>query len=608
MNRYLSIFTLFIVFTVSAQASDETDSLFRAARQYEQDGDMDAAKACYRRIGELNRVTQNEEVMSLYVSGLTWILNYESEYDSAVAVATDALRLFERTENREAMAVTHHSIGNSYAQKGFYQLAQEHYLKALPYYEEQNERREIGKIYNALQNVYMEMDKMPEAVAAGERALELTRGTPSYKYALMNLAVNYVYIFPHRYTDAKRCFDELLELLKAEPDTYMEGLAHLNIGDMYLQQQHWRASEPYFRKALNIFTVMDFSGGVCDAKLALARVALYRNDVSAATQWSDEVLGIARKEEMSSVERRALILRGEVSLVERDYRGYSLYASAVDSIDKVMTGEKVLFATSELQLKYETEQKEARIAALEQERREVMWLSIIGAVVLLLALATFFFLWRWATQRKHLAEQQIKLIATQAALDGEVQERSRLARDLHDGLGSILAAAKYNLVDRNKEEAERYDKAIALLDDSMREMRRIAHHLMPESLGQAGLKQSLTDFADTLPNVKFTYYGDESRLNPKQEVMVYRMVHELVSNALKHAGAEHILVQIVRDAESLVLTIQDDGCGFDVAAKSSGMGLANIRSRVTAYNGHLVIDSKTGIGTEIQIDMPILTP
>jgi signal transduction histidine kinase/uncharacterized protein HemY len=288
---------------------------------------------------------------------------------------------------------------------------------------------------------------------------------------------------------------------------------------------------------------------------------------------------------------------------------------------------------SAFQIKYETEKKEMQITTLENEKKMITWLSIAGASVLFLGLATLFFLWRWtvqkkrlaedekelAEQEKQLAEQRIKqlvqekqLIATQAVLDGEVQERTRLARDLHDGLGSILSAAKYSLVDIRKSfvmesaEAERFDKSIGLLDDSMREMRRVAHHLMPESLGAYGLKQSIADFCNTVPIVNFTWYGDNMRLNPKLEVMIYRIIHELVNNALKHSGASHILVEIVQDADRIFLTVQDNGCGFDQHAQTEGMGLKNISARVAACNGNVAIHSITGEGTEIDVKFPIM--
>jgi signal transduction histidine kinase len=273
---------------------------------------------------------------------------------------------------------------------------------------------------------------------------------------------------------------------------------------------------------------------------------------------------------------------------------------------------------TEMEVKYETEKKETQIAVLKEEKRLMLWLSVASIAVLLLGLTALFLLWRWTVQRKRLAEQQVKqleqekqLIATQAVLDGEVQERIRLARDLHDGLGGLLAAVRYNLsglkhgVVLNAFAVERFDAVVALLDDSMREMRRVAHHLMPESLGRTGLKQSIADFCSSIPVVTFSYYGDESRLAPKLEVMIYRIMHELVSNALKHAGASRILAEIVCDATRIYLTVQDDGCGFDATTVFRGMGLANIRNRVAAYSGNVNIHSVAGEGTEISVELKI---
>ena len=87
--------------------------------------------------------------------------------------------------------------------------------------------------------------------------------------------------------------------------------------------------------------------------------------------------------------------------------------------------------------------------------------------------------------------------------------------------------------------------------------------------------------------------------------MIYRIMHELVSNALKHAAASHILVQIVRESNRIALTVQDDGCGFEPSAESRGMGLANIRTRVAAYDGSLLEDSKVGVGTEVSVELQL---
>ena len=310
---------------------------------------------------------------------------------------------------------------------------------------------------------------------------------------------------------------------------------------------------------------------------------------------------------------------GEVAQAEAYFHLYKTATAAYSN-------QNFQSSLSEMEVKYETEKKEMRIAALEDENQLMTLLSIAIAAVLLLALIASIFLWRWTVQkrrlaekRRELAEQQIKqleqekqLVAIQAVLDGEVQERTRLARDLHDGLGSILATAKYNLADikkasdRNDLNMEHFDRAMNLLDESMYEMRRVAHHLMPEALSLYGLKQSIADFCNSIPHVKFNYYGDEIRLDPKMEMMVYRIIHELVSNALKHASASHILVQIVQELDRIDITVQDNGCGFDPSTIAQGMGLANILTRIEAYNGNLLVDSTPGVGTEVNVELKLI--
>jgi len=216
-----------------------------------------------------------------------------------------------------------------------------------------------------------------------------------------------------------------------------------------------------------------------------------------------------------------------------------------------------------------------------------------------------------AEQRVLQLEQEKQLVATQAVLDGETRERTRLARDLHDGLGSILTGAKMSLLEMRKgatleyTDVERFDKTVELLDRSVHEMRRVAHHLMPDSLARFGLKQAMNDFCTHLPSVTFAWYGDDAHLNPNMEIMLYRTLHELVNNALKHAKANQIMVQIIREHDRIAFTVQDDGCGFDPSSTTGDMGLQNIRTRVASLNGILNIDSKAGEGTEVNGELRI---
>ncbi|MDR1557134.1 MAG: sensor histidine kinase [Tannerellaceae bacterium] len=594
----------------------------------------------YRKTGDLqSSATYHLKAQALsrelnYLHGLfyasdyySFVLKRQSLYDSAIAVNREMLALALEHFDADQAATEKWNIGAGYAYKGFNETALAYYLESLAYFERTNYKKETGQLYNIIQTAYARMDRYEDAASYGEKALTFISDTlgASYGYTLLNLSVSYYSLPLPQYEKALAYLQKVLQVAASTGNAYMEARAYNNIAKIHFRNNRADESETYYRKALALFREDTYPNDFCIANIGLAKVAMFRNEFAEAEAMAHKNLELSRRRGIRLEEKNTLSFLWELSAAKHDWAGRLRYKAAFDSVQSLVVNESMLRAVEELEIKYETEKKELKIANLEKEKRQMSRLSMAGVAVLLLALAAFFLLWRWTVQkkrlaesRKELAERQIKqleqekqLIATQAVLEGEVQERSRLARDLHDGLGSILAAVRYNLIDIRKAlvmepaEAERFDNSVGLLNDSMLEMRRVAHHLMPESLGKAGLKQSIADFCSSVPIVKFSYYGDDTRLDPQLEVMIYRIMHELVSNALRHSGASHILVEIVQDADRVFLTVEDNGCGFDTQAKSQGMGLVNIRNRVAAYNGTVDIHSVVGKGTESLIQLKI---
>jgi signal transduction histidine kinase len=220
-------------------------------------------------------------------------------------------------------------------------------------------------------------------------------------------------------------------------------------------------------------------------------------------------------------------------------------------------------------------------------------------------------------QRIRELEQERQIIALNSTLQGEETERSRLARDLHDGLGGLLSGLKLTLMNMKgnaiitREALDQYDHALGLLDISIKELRHVAHNLMPETLFRYGLKQTLSDFCEGVDTpglkVNFAFYGLEKRYDEKLEIATYRIVQELVNNSMKHSRATEISVQIVSEEQRLSITVQDNGTGMDIktAEQASGKGLANIRSRVASFGGHFDLSSEHGKGTEANIEFKV---
>ena len=247
----------------------------------------------------------------------------------------------------------------------------------------------------------------------------------------------------------------------------------------------------------------------------------------------------------------------------------------------------------DMEVRYETEKKEIRIAALEKERLLYVWLGIAGGV---LVIAMSVVLW----QKIRNARKEKQLIATRSILDGEMKERTRLAHDLHDRLSGNLSAVKIELA----KHAETLQTVRDQLDKCIRDIRDAAHDLMPASL-QYGMKVALEDFAKQFSNVHFHFFGNENRIGERLEYVVYCCANELVHNAVKHSGAQNINLQLIQDKKRVALTVSDDGCGFDEKNVTTGLGLKSIRNRVESCNGKIDVAALPGKGTETTIELRI---
>jgi len=214
--------------------------------------------------------------------------------------------------------------------------------------------------------------------------------------------------------------------------------------------------------------------------------------------------------------------------------------------------------------------------------------------------------------------QHSKISTLTALLDGQERERTRLARDLHDGLGGLLSGTKIQLTHLNDklDAPVRPDlkKSIAQLDDAVGELRRVAHNLMPELLTKYGLEEALKEYAGRMASpqldidVQFLSYT--SSLDQERQLLVYRIIQELVNNAVKHADPHQIIIQFVEEQQEYSVVVEDDGKGFDTAQlhTSRSAGLSNIRSRIQFLKGKLSIRSEITLGTSIEFQFPKIQP
>ena len=313
----------------------------------------------------------------------------------------------------------------------------------------------------------------------------------------------------------------------------------------------------------------------------------------------------------------------------------SRYSALSDSLSRVRFSQQIAHS----EIAFETERKEHRIAEQDQalriaeaeDRRKSMQRNLsIALVAVLLVVAVV--LWRSLRIRRKLAaherelhaqrvdelmhQQEIKAI--NAMLEGQEKERDRVAKDLHDRLGSMLSAIKHQVGALEHEvqlvradQGTQYTKVNRMLDEAVGEVRRISHDMIAVTLSRFGLSKALEDLCDTVRlngrlAVELRVFGLEQRMDRALEIVVYRMVQELVSNVLKHAQATELSVNVTREPGRLSVMVIDDGKGFDPQGQVSGIGLGNVRARASAIGAVVRVDSTPGKGTTVSVECPIV--
>lgn len=229
------------------------------------------------------------------------------------------------------------------------------------------------------------------------------------------------------------------------------------------------------------------------------------------------------------------------------------------------------------------------------------------------------------TQKKQMEQRLLKQevdrqkLVAQAVVDAQEREREEIGKELHDNVNQILSTARLYLELANSDERERSNlikRSTNTINDAINEIRAISRSLLPPSVGDLGLVESVQDLVENVRftrklNVEFYCQGEvDSLVLHQQKLMLFRIIQEQVNNVLKHAEAENLIIELSVDEGELQLTLTDDGKGFDAGdiKKKKGVGLSNIHSRVELFNGIVKIVTSPGDGCTLHIHVPILNP
>ena len=520
------------------------------------------------------------------------------------------------------------------------------YLKSLMIEEKRKDEIRIADLYDKLGMVYYYMEVFNKSLDYNQKALNIYsnhRDTSGIAKMLSHLGS----LQSSREFCEKRNNEEKLVDFQTAISYYEQSIHYFtligdssgiargnqNIAAVYNKMDNPGLALGYVQKSIAYYRKINNPERISSALFTLGKTYYKLKDFNQSIQSFKESEKIALEgnltEGLQYLYEALAMPYYDIKDYKNAYNSYIKYMTIRDSVYNNEKSRQII----ELETKYQSQLKQNEILRLtsEKKQKDNLVYSLIGVIILMSS--SIYYYVRLLKKNKIIAGQIIEIrekkilelekeklyLAARSVIEGEEAERSRLAGDLHNGLGGLLSGIKINLSSMKEnavithENVSAFNHAISLLDTSISELRRIAHNLMPETLNHYGIKTALEDFCTQVspsgqPEISLHYFGAVIRYTKDIELTIYRVIQELVNNALKHAEAKSINIEVFSEPKRLFVQVTDNGKGFekpDNFKTSRGKGLSNISDRITALNGKIDIWSQPGEGTEITVEIII---
>lgn len=554
-----------------------------------------------------------------------YIYSYQSKFDSSIYVNRKVLEIAKEQNDSFSIGAAYFNIGVAHRFKQDLDSALEYTLEAARLLDGKGHGSIEGVLYDGLQSLYMSMTQYDKAAQYGEKAVAIARQfnkDEDLATALNNLGLIYVEL--GRAADAKKVYKEGLEVARKIGYQQVEAMLLNNLSDILLREGKFDEAGANASKVLETEANFSDSGTIMHAKTILANYYMSKEDYANAEKLANEVMDIAEKQSLDDGKINALATLARISFAKKEFAKGIDFQFRQHKAEEGVFNESVKQREAGWRVRFETEKKDAQILRQQAQlfRNNTWNYILIGGIITMLIISLLGYRnyrhrQRLQFQRINELETEKQLAATEAVLRGEEQERTRLSKDLHDGLGGMLSGIKYTLNNMKgnlimtPENAQAFERSIDMLNSSISEMRRVAHNMMPEALVKFGLDTALRDFCNDINqsgalNVTYQSLGmNDVNFEQTKSVTVYRIVQELLNNTMKHASAKNALIQLSYDNGQLSVTVEDDGKGFEpeILKKSRGIGWSNIQNRIEFLKGKWDVNSQPGKGTSVHIEM-----
>lgn len=552
-------------------------------------------------------------------------------HDSAIALVVPILNE-QKNIPTYYRAKMEHKLSSAYISTLKLEEGLKYSLAALKDFESINDERNATNMLINISNIYMQQSNFKQANEmlrqAEKNALHLDKVITGNVYNTMGI----LYAENRMLDSAERFFLISTKVREELGDQSSIVWNYNNLGGLYVLMGKTEKAILYLEKAFNLFKENENyigQGAIANnlgelyAKIGNNRKALGYFNLARS------LYNISKDDD--NLENLYTNLSNYYDKLG-DFKTAYRYSDSLIVLKDTLHGRRLDEEIADLQTKFDFEKKnlliqkqkdEIIIKEEENQLKNIIIVAITVVVVLLIFLGVLFYQRYKLKQQEILKNELIKQqeLRSKAIVQAEENERIRIARELHDGIGQQLSAAKLNLdalksvvtTDR-PEEQTLFKNVLDLMDDSIKEVRQVSHNMMPNTLLKSGLASAVREFINRISGagsikINLEIVGLNERLEPMTEQILFRVLQEIVSNIIKHAQASEVTIQLIRQDSELTLMVEDNGVGFNVderlKSEGSGIGLKNLQSRIEFLNGQIFFDSYVGKGTTVSIEVPL---
>ncbi len=576
----------------------------------------------------LSKKTNNYKYESRSYNCIGAAYAFIGKYDSSDNYYNRSLNLGLKLKDSAMIAKGYNNLGLNFFYQAAFERSLENYFRSLKIDEQRNNILCIATTCANIGNTYIQLNSNDHAAKYLQRAyinFEKLNNKQGMSNSLSSMAA--------LYTDTDSLMDTAKELyarsykLKEEiNDQFGMGNVLHQLGYIAANQKDYKKAQEYNLKALKIRRELEDINGATTSFLSIGNAYVSLKKPKEALPYLMEGLAFASQTGNMHHRKHLYLALSDAYTDLKDFERAMNYRKLYSQVSDSLLNETKTKQVIEMQTKYETEKKEKENLELkrkteiqkfviETENQKRKNQLTIAFIIVILTVGTFLFIYNRKKQQQKAELAEAEKLRFKDVIEAEEKERSRIAQELHDGLGQLLSTARLNVAGLEDsviaEDRPDLDRALKIIDDACTEVRSISHNMMPSALIRLGLIPAITELVNTInatKSLKIDLTNNiDSSLGKSLDITVFRVIQEVLNNMIKHAKADHIAISINKNSSELEISMKDNGIGFDTNKlnDSKGMGWKNIFSRVSMLDGSIKLESEPKKGTLVYIRLKL---